>query len=332
MNFKIFIITEGSSNIGFGHITRMLSIYQAFEERGIKAKFIINGDDSIKELLKNTDYEIYSWVDNQEKLLKDIKNADIAIIDSYLADKDLYEKISKVVKIPVYYDDNNRLEYPCGIVINGNIYAKNLNYPEKKCIKYLLGTEYLPLRKEFWEVSEKDIKDEVKDIMITFGGDDLRNLTPKVIKLLNENYPDFNKYVVIGKGFRNIKEIQKIADKNTILIFNADAKEMKEIMLKSDIAISAGGQTTYELARVGVPSIIIAVAENQLRNCKGWEEVGFAEYAGWWEDKEIFNKILEGIENLKDKNIRILKSKLGRSFVDGQGARRLMDELTSKNK
>ena len=39
---KVFIITEGGKNIGFGHITRCLSLYQAFEEKGILPKFIIN--------------------------------------------------------------------------------------------------------------------------------------------------------------------------------------------------------------------------------------------------------------------------------------------------
>lgn len=50
---KVFIITEGSKNTGFGHITRCLSLYQAFEERGILPKFMINGDNNIEYLLDN---------------------------------------------------------------------------------------------------------------------------------------------------------------------------------------------------------------------------------------------------------------------------------------
>ena len=53
---KVFIITEGGKNIGFGHITRCLSLYQAFEERGNKPKFIINGDNDIEYLLKDINY------------------------------------------------------------------------------------------------------------------------------------------------------------------------------------------------------------------------------------------------------------------------------------
>jgi len=42
---KVFIITEGGKNIGFGHITRCLSLYQAFEEKEIIPEFILNSDE-----------------------------------------------------------------------------------------------------------------------------------------------------------------------------------------------------------------------------------------------------------------------------------------------
>ncbi|MDQ7082427.1 MAG: glycosyltransferase [Aquificota bacterium] len=82
---------------------------------------------------------------------------------------------------------------------------------------------------------------------------------------------------MIGKGFRNIDEIKASADPNTELIFYPSAEEMKNLMLDADIAISAGGQTLYELARVGVPTIAVAVAENQMWNVSEWQEAGFIE-------------------------------------------------------
>ena len=62
----------------------------------------------------------------------------------------------------VYIDDNKRLDYPKGIVVNGSIYAEELNYPHKNGPTYLLGIKYAPLRKEFWEVPEKKIKKRLK--------------------------------------------------------------------------------------------------------------------------------------------------------------------------
>ena len=59
---KVVILTEGGADIGFGHITRCLSLYQAFEEKGIVSEMIINGDGSVLGLLRNSNYQIFDWV------------------------------------------------------------------------------------------------------------------------------------------------------------------------------------------------------------------------------------------------------------------------------
>jgi len=326
-SLKVYILTEGSSTIGFGHITRCLSLYQAFKEWGIKPKLIINGDESIKGLIKGTDYEITNWLKQQE-ILGMLKDSDIVIIDSYLANREFYENLSKIVKLPVYIDDNKRIDYPEGIVVNGNIHAKDLDYPRKRGITYLLGTEYIPLRREFWEVPRKEIRNTVESIMITFGGDDVRNMTPRILKLLSKHHPNLKKHVIIGKGFNNIKEIESVADINTSLIYFPNAERIKQVMLDSDIAISAGGQTLYELARVGIPTIVVAVAENQLKSIESWQRSGFVDYAGWWENKEeLDRRILSFLETLEAINIRLKKSNVGQSFVDGKGSLRTVKKI-----
>ena len=105
--------------------------------------------------------------------------------------------------------------------------------------------------------------------MVTFGGDDAKNMTPKILAFLNDEYPNLIKNVIIGRAFQNIDDIKKYTDKNTNLIYYPDAEKMKEIMFESDIAISACGQTLNELASVGVPTIGVCTAGNQLGNVKG---------------------------------------------------------------
>jgi len=324
---KVFIITEGGKNIGFGHITRCLSLYQTFEERGIQPKFIINGDNDIECLLKNINYQILNWLDEKSKLFEMVKDADIAIIDSYLADVSIYNTLSELVKLSVYVDDRKRLDYPNGIILNGNIHAETLNYPKKNGITYLLGPRYTPLRKEFWEVLEKKIKENIESIIITFGGDDAKNITPKILAFLNDEYPNLVKNVIIGRAFQNIDDIKKYADKNTNLIYYPDAEKMKEIMLESDIAISACGQTLNELASVGVPTIGVCIAENQLGNVKSWGKVGFLEYAGWYSKGNILEKIKSVIEHLKDSEERNNRFKIARKFIDGKGSLKIIDRI-----
>jgi len=324
---KVTIITEGGLNIGLGHIMRCLSVYQAFEERNINVKLIVNSDNSVDKLLENKNYKIFNWVEKQQELFDLIKDNNVVIIDSYLAEISFYKKISELVEIPVYIDDNNRLEYPKGFVLNGNIHAKELNYPANKDIKYLLGTEYTPLRKEFWDVPEKVQKEKINNVMIVLGGNDIRNLTPLIMGFLKRKYPFWKKNIIIGSSFSNIDAIKKEIDENTNLIYYPDAQGMKEIMLKSDMAISAGGQTLYELARIGVPTIGICVAENQIGNIQGWQKVGFLDYTDLHNESTLSKEFTNIIERLQEESIREEKSKIGKHLVDGKGSYRVVKDL-----
>jgi spore coat polysaccharide biosynthesis predicted glycosyltransferase SpsG/RimJ/RimL family protein N-acetyltransferase len=322
MNMKINFITEGSSTIGFGHLERCRSLYQAFEDRGIIPLFIINGDETTKDLLKEEKHAIYDWMTEKEQLNDMIKGSDISFVDSYLADDDVYEKVSASSKMSVYIDDNNRLDYPEGIVLNGNIHAEELDYKNHIGQRYLLGTGYSPIRREFREVSDREIRGDAESVVITLGSSDVRNMTPVILKMLVGEYPEMIKKVIVGKGYENTKDIEQVSDSRTEIVVAPDAEGMKQIMTGTDMAISAGGQTLYELARTGVPAIVVAVADNQLNNIEGWKKSGFIEYAGWWEDKGILHSISRKVELLKKKEIREKKAEAGMALVDGKGAAR----------
>lgn len=72
------------------------------------------------------------------------------------------------------------------------------------------------------------------------------------------------------QGLPEYTKIEKAGDPNTEYVRFPDAERMKDVMAGSDLAISAAGQTLYELARIGLPTIAIAVARDQLGNVEGW--------------------------------------------------------------
>lgn len=330
-NERVFILTEGGKNIGLGHITRCLSICQAFEEQDITPELIINGEGTILDLLKNNKFQILDWLKEKGKVFRMIDGTEIVIIDSFLAGIDFYKTAARLTTKPVYIDDNKRLVYPKGTVVNVSIYAEELGYPEKEGTVYLLGTKYTILRKEFWNVPEKKIKREVESIMITFGGEDRENITPRLLESLNSAYPEFIKNVIIGRWFRNVKEIKNLKNRKTNLIYDPDEKKMKEIMFESDIAISAGGQTLYELARIGLPVVGICVVENQRNNINGWRRTGFLEYGGSYSDKDVFAKLMRAVNNILPYTERLKRSKVGRDAIDGKGAKRLCNFLLGQS-
>jgi len=266
-------------------------------------------------------------LNDREMLFAALEGSDIIFIDSYLADDDLYEKISEVAGVGAYFDDSIRIEYPKGFVVNGAVFAERMPYPERSGVRYLLGTQYTPLRREFWDVPEKSIRDTLETVVITFGGADIRNLTPKILKLLQDNYPELLVKVIVGCGFQNIAEIERHKDNNTKLIYCPDAAEIRDIMFGSDLAISSGGQTLYELARVGVPTIGVCMADNQLQNIKGWQEVGFLKYMCRYNSEGMEERLLNSLEELACSDVRVRMSQAGRALVDGKGPSRIVSAL-----
>ena len=328
---KVCILTEGSAKLGFGHISRCTSLYQAFEEKKIIPYFIINGDD-IASSMEVKNYIILNWVKNESDLMKHIKNSEIAIVDSYLASLTIYERIVENVKLAVFIDDNMRINYPYGIVINGNIHALELNYDKSQEIDYLLGPQYSMLKKDFWDIPLRSMNNDIKTILITLGGSDLRNLTPEILKLLIDEFPKIFKKVIIGSSFKNIKEIENIIDPSSELIYFPLTPRMKKEIMTSDIAITTGGQAVYELAALGIPTITIAVADNQLRNVKSFDKLGYNYYAGWWEDKNLIPNIKRRILNLKHRETRKNMIEKSRNIIKPDGSRSIINYLIKKLK
>ncbi len=327
---KVFIITEGNFKAGLGHITRCISIYQAFEEKEIFSCCIINGDETIKDLLNEIDYICFNWIKNDKKLYNIINHADIAIIDSYSYDDSLSKKLSDIVNLPVYIDDNNRIKYPRGLVINSGLHAKYLDYPNDLKVQYLLGAQYSMLKKTFWETEYKNIEEQIKSILITFGGSDIRNITPRLIKILKTKFPNIIKKIIIGENYQNVKEIETVSDNRCELFYSPNSGRLREIMLSSDIAITAGGQTTYELASIGIPMITIAVANNQIKSVEKFTELGINYYSGWWEDTDLFNNILMYIQKLQNLKLRKKLIKTGQKLIKSDGSRRIVDFIIKK--
>ncbi len=319
---KIAILTEGGGKLGLGHISRCLALYEEIRKRGILPTFIINSNSSV-DLIKKIPYIQLNWLEKQKELSTLLNGIDMTFVDSYLAHQSVYRKIARISKLSVFMDDVNRIAYPQGIVVNGNANANILRYPQNN--KYLLGIGYLPLRNDFRTVKSKRISKEVRNILITFGGSDNKNITPIIQKVLCRLYPQINKKIVIGQSFQNIDEIMALADVKTEIIDNPAANKMKELMLEADISISAAGQTLYELVRMRVPTVVIKVAENQSGNVTGLKNAGLIEYTGSWDDKNLERKISESLEKIMHYPVRKYFAVNAKRIIDGRGASRTID-------
>lgn len=326
---KVSIITEGFQDTGYGHVTRCLSIYQAFEEKNIIPTLYINGDENVKLFVDGTNYKIVDWLQHPAKLTSDIVNSDILIIDSYHAGKEIYEILSKFSKHTLFLDDYIRLAYPKGTVLNGTINSEKFDYKKNPGTEYLLGVKYIPIRKEFWKAPQRKIKKDISNILITYGGQDIKNFSEPTLNVLHDSFPEYSFNIVIGNLSAKSK-FNKLSNDKCRFHYSINASKMLDLMIESDIAVSAAGQTLYELAVTGTPTIAVAVAENQRANIVQWKKSGFLLDTIYHTDANYLKKIVNQINSMTSITVRKKLSANGKNKVDGQGSRRVVEYLLKK--
>ncbi|WP_061249370.1 PseG/SpsG family protein [Leptospira alstonii] len=272
---KIIIFTECLSSTGLGHLGRCTALAEILQEGGHDAEIVLHTDGTGLGAQTNVPIRVLDWK-NQE-ILSDFlnkENPQIVFADSYLADVQVYETIHKKVQKLICIDDTNRIRYPKkALILNPGFGGMYLDY-DKERNQVFTGIEYVLLKKPFRESFKiSKIQEKIKSILVTLGGgDDQWDLVPKILELLTHGYPEWRKEIVIGPALRNIEEIKAKVDQNTNLHSGLSARDMRDLMLSVDLAITAGGQTTYELAKCGVPMIIVETAENQRLNMLVWKE------------------------------------------------------------
>ena len=178
-------------------------------------------------------------------------------IDSYEATEDIYNTLQKKTNLVIYIDDFERIDYPKGIIINFAPDSKELFFKNRnKNSEYLLGLDYIPIRKEF--LKYKNLKKE-KKLFIMLGGSDTANLSLNIIEALKDI--DIKKVIVSNNEITSNK-LSKYD--NVKVLFQSNDDELIKEMATSSYAISTASMSLYELSFLQIPTIIIAVSQNQI--------------------------------------------------------------------
>lgn len=288
---KLVILTEGSITKGFGHITRTGSISDRIKENGFECVTVVDGDEAAEHNFADRGYIFDKWTNNSSAF-KYFDDNDVVLIDSYHVLLSFLEEINNSSKCMIMIDDNKRLDYHDMIIINPNYFAHYIDYPTDKGNKYYLGKDYTLLRKEFYPSGLRVVNKRVNNVLITFGGTDVKGYTDKAIRQIKMNHKDVCLHVVATDAFSNLEEIKKSISDSDILYMGVSADEMADLMWKADFTISASGGTSNELIKMMCPSAQTAVADNQVNNINIMSKVG-AFLAFSFDEPEAIEKLFD---------------------------------------
>lgn len=218
---------------------------------------------------------------------------------------------------------------PCQFVANSGGRSRLPYRSSSGDARFLLSLQYALLRPEFWGVPPRTVCDTVQNILVTVGGADPHNLMPRLLDLLDELPSDFTVTIIVGPFFENRAEVERATKGCRRLVRLVYApSSMRDLMLEADLAISASGQTLYELAATGTPTVALQVAENQAGSLQALAAEGVVRVAGCvGEDRLLANIRATVRELLGSRDTRAEMSTAGWRLVDGWGAVRLADSI-----
>ena len=337
---KLLIRVDMNQKIATGHMMRCLSIADAANEKNIKV-FFVSADENGRALVEARGYKYISlrtqW-DKMEEELSEIEKVicelrpDYILVDSYYITTEYMKKLQELTKV-AYIDDLCDKVYQCDTLICYANYYKKYNlqerYPENT--QLLLGCDYVPLRKCFSNVEQRDLNESVKEILLLSGGTDPYHFLKTFLKLRDERkdiWKEIKISVICGVYNADYKEIVESYVEDELVEILTNVSDVEKYMNKADIAVSAAGTSLYELCACGTPTVCYTFADNQLDNAKIFSEDDIMVYAGDLRNCNVVENIIDKVEALNlDHEKRIEMSKKMVSLVNGQGASRIVSRL-----
>ena len=268
-----------------------------------------------QETVKKLSGSIYDWL----------------IVDHYALDERWEKLVHPACSKLMVIDDLADRYHDCNILVDQNYYKNNykryLNKVPKHC-QLLLGPKYAILRKEYRSLHNlvKPHSGKVNRIFVFFGGIDAENCTSLVIQTLSELRLNMHVDVVVGEQNPFRRKIQELCN-----LYNFDlhiqTSNIAKLMASADLAIGAGGTSCWERCSLGLPTLIISIAENQIEVAKSLDFIGACFYVGAANSlkKSTLKKILKKLLSSSDQICRISNNAF--CLVDGFGAERVLAEM-----
>ncbi|MGF1933568.1 MAG: UDP-2,4-diacetamido-2,4,6-trideoxy-beta-L-altropyranose hydrolase [Nostoc sp. ChiQUE02] len=342
---KLIIRADASRTIGTGHVMRCLALAQGWKVIPEKAIFVMRTEvPTLEARLKLEGFEIFHLPMHLEQVEDARKTASLAkqldanwvVVDGYHFSAE-YQRIIKNFGLKLLFiDDYGHAEhYYADIVLNQNLFADESLYKNREpYTQLLLGTKYILLRREFWQCQgwQRINPFIASKILVTMGGADPDNATFKVIQglqLLSVN--DLEVVVVVGGSNPHYEQLKLVSETSQLPIrLEKNVTNMPGLMAWADLVVTAGGSTCWELAFMGLPSVILILAENQRAIAQKLDEMGVSIYLGWHQDVSAAEIASAVAHLLIAAHTRVEMTRRGQELVDAEGSKRVLRHLEAK--
>lgn len=356
---KFVFRVDASFEIGSGHTMRCLTLADALKDRGHDCEFIVREQPGhLISLIERQGYHTYvlpvfksikqptseyshsHWLlggeqRDSEDTLAVVKslNCDWLIVDHYGIGATWEHQLRSDCQHILVIDDLADRPHECDLLLDQNIGRQSADYDAlvpKECVR-LIGPKYALLRPEFamWReesLSRRRQRTELRQLLISLGGVDKDNVTGDVLDALEiSSLPDsLTVTVVLGQQNPWHEKIQQQSASSRFKVrVKQGVSNMAELMSQADVAIGAAGSTSWERCCLGVPTIMLVLAENQRGIAQSLAEEGVAILTEVSQLHEAFSLVTNG-------ELRLAMSSKAAELNDGSGVSDIVNKLQGK--
>ncbi|MCK1640773.1 UDP-2,4-diacetamido-2,4,6-trideoxy-beta-L-altropyranose hydrolase [Bradyrhizobium sp. 157] len=361
---RVVVRVDASIEMGMGHLVRCLSLARALADNGASVCFLLRGHAAgLARLIEDGGHSVRlladpdrrpdapaadgtahahwlptSWQRDAEQTLEAIDRIgpiDWLIVDHYALDA-RWERIQrKGAPRILAIDDLADRDHDCDILLDQNLV---LNMERRyrgrlpQTCRSLLGPSFALLRPEFAEQRKAlmERSGRVGRILVCYGGSDPGNETAKALSAIKSlSLPWLAVDAAIGLSNPHTESISAVCREMPLSELHHGADNMAELMARADLAIGAGGVMSWERCCLGLPTIAVHIADNQIGALTALASSGAVAYLGS-AFSVAADQMAETIRSMLDDPARVrAMGEAARALVDGLGTSRVLEAMRS---
>ncbi|MDC0336043.1 UDP-2,4-diacetamido-2,4,6-trideoxy-beta-L-altropyranose hydrolase [Pseudodesulfovibrio sp.] len=335
MSDTLLFRADATPEIGAGHVMRCLAIAQAWVAQGGRAIFTGRYSlGTIRARLEAEGCEVREIPKGHSldpaAVSEIVDSSPWIVLDGYHFTPEYHRALLDVGYRLAVIDDLMQLpHYAAHLIVNPNPGAEEYSYPAPRETIVLQGARYALVRQEFRQYrSDRQEAEEARNILITMGGSDRVEEFEDILQCLGEcGLGDLEVTLLASLSSSRFDRFSEMVDTFGFTL-NAgwSTDDLPERMARTDLAVTGGGTTSFELAYIGVPMITVSLAENQVAGAQVMHENGASLLLA--SPSELRHLLSERLpEILSSARLRSAASKAGRNMVDGLGPERIVNTM-----
>ena len=324
----VAICPDGGPDVGLGHLTRCAGLAKEIAARGVPVALLVPADPIVQAMTPPA-AEIVTLPEGADAADLHLLTAGAGalVVDHYRLDlAALAARIGADAPI-LHFDDHDRPVPGIAISVNGSPAAAGGDGPGASGPPHrLYGPRYQILRDDVRPRGSRRAE-RPERLLVTYGGADPLEMRPVLQRLVTDvvarRWPDLHVDFVVGR--LAVPPAGPWPENATV---HHGPDNMPELMAACDVAVTAGGQTMFELARCGAPMVVMILGEDQRPNVEAMERNGCILNAGWAAGPRWVDAVSDMLDTLlSEDSSRERLHRAARKLFDGNGAKRIADAI-----